>query len=190
MPLTAPPSLDTDTTRPEDYGIKAWNWDPYFSSGSNTTKLNTAGRLNAWLVPIRYPITVSNIHLMVTTAGAGLTSTSCGVALYNATTLAVMGSLVTGVATAWGTAGFKTHTVSGAPFNLLANSYVYVAAWFNGTTAPALLAGPITGTEYFINETASNARAVLANSTVTTAAPTPMASRAGTGLVPFWVGLS
>jgi hypothetical protein len=67
---------------PEDYGLKAWNWNPDAALATLTTRLNsTAGRLNIFRLSLPKPTLITNIHTMITATPTTLTAGQCGVAL-------------------------------------------------------------------------------------------------------------
>jgi len=190
MPLTNPyPYVDTDVISARDYGLLTWNWAPHGATTNVTTRFSTAGRVHGFRTPIPYPMSITNIHLYIAGTPTSLSSTSCGVALYGGTG-ALIGSLVgSSVSTAWGTTGFKTHALTGGPFQVPAGQVV-VAAWWAGTTAPALLTNLI-GTDINLGVGANvNLRQFLANTSTTTSAPANLSNFASSGAIPFWVGLS
>lgn len=192
MPLALAPSIAEDLLVPEDYGLLAWNWQPVFALTTTTQPLLTAGRLNCWTVPIRYPLTVTNINLYLMAAGSGLTSGSCGVALYSSTGALIGSNVTAGLATAWASTGYKTHALTGGPFTVNAAGTVTAVAWYNGTTPPNLLRG-VGVTDINLALTGTNnilVRVGLADTTITTTPPSTLGSKTATGNSPFWVGLS
>jgi hypothetical protein len=189
MPLVVTPSIDTDgTATPEDYGLIAWNWEPQFAITTTSTLLNTASRLNTWTIPVRKPLTVTNIHMNLTTVASAPTAGSCGVALYNHAG-ALLGSLVTGVSTTFTSTGFKTWALAGGPFTVPATGSCIVAAWWTGGTAPGFMRG-VGVTDISLALVGVDNRMALADSTITTTPPSTLGTRTGTGTIPFWVGLS
>jgi hypothetical protein len=175
---------------PEDYGLKAWNWNPDAALATLTTRLNsTAGRLNIFRLSLPKPTLITNIHTMITATPTTLTAGQCGVALYN-TAGNLVGSLVTGVDTAWATLGFKTHALASGPFWQPAG-HVTVAMWWNGTTAPGMMRTVGVTDVNLAFTTGLELRWDLANASITTAAPASLSNLAGgTGTIPLWTGLS
>jgi len=189
MPLLNP-YADTlpDVVTPWDYDLVAWNWEPTNGSPTLTTRLNTAGRLNVHTIAVPIPITVTNVHVHITATPTALTSGQCGVALYSGTTL--LGSLVTGVDTAWASLGFKTHAMSGGPFKIAAGTLLQVALWYNGTTSPGLFRSTSAQTDTSLALSAANFRDALADTGRTTSAPSTLGTKTGSASIPHWVGLS
>lgn len=188
---TIRPSIDTDTVRPEDYGLLAWNWEPQFAL-TTTAGLNTAGRLNVWTVPIRVSTRITNVHFRVLTAGTNLTTGSCGVALYTSAA-AIIGSTVGAtVTTAFNTVAYATIPLTSGPFTVAGNTFVQVAMWWNGTaspSAPFMFRGAgITDPNLAL--TAATGRFALADTGITTTPPSTLGTKTGTATIPIWVGLS
>lgn len=127
--------LDPNIFLPEDYNWLAWTQDPFFSSGTFTM---TLGTIFLSKIVLRKAVTVNNILVAVTTAGATLTSGQCLAGLYDTS-----GNLLASTgdqSTAWTSTGTKTMALT-SPYNASAGFY-YIALLSNGTTAPVIAAGP------------------------------------------------
>lgn len=122
---------------PSDHGYLAWSSDP--STLVNQTS-HTAGVVYGTRVDVRSSISVTNVVVFCTTAGATLTSGQCFAGLYNSA-----GSRVAVTATqhtAWASTGVKAMVLASGPFTLSPGFY-WVALVANGTTPPKLGVGSL-----------------------------------------------
>jgi hypothetical protein len=115
---------------PSDVGFLGWTYDPALTGQAitPTTGVIWLARLN-----VRTPITVTNIILVLKTAGVTLTANENFAGLYNSS-----GTLVGGTAdqsTAWTTNGTKTITLAGGPYAI--NPGVYFVAVVSNFTGSA-----------------------------------------------------
>lgn len=173
---------------PIDMGWKAWTFDPVIVSGGATTVV--AGTVYLSKVLVRQPISVSNIHLYVKSAGVTLTASQNFAGIYNSA-----GSLVAQTAdqTAnWVTANtFRNIALTGGPFTLNPGFY-WVSVVSNGTTTPGF--GRAVSTEgtalYGGGVTAANYR-FATNSTAQTSLPASFTPSANViSAIPIWFALS
>ncbi len=116
------------TWLPSDYGLISWSLDP--SQGANSQVL-TSGNLIMVGVKVRATVSVTNVNIVVSTAGATLTAGQNLVGIYDSS-----GNLVAQSASQeanWTTTGHKQIPLTGGPYTLAAGTY-YVAILSNGTT--------------------------------------------------------
>jgi hypothetical protein len=120
---------------PEDHGLLAWTMDPMQALGTAT--ISAAQVLHVMKLRTRRAITVTDIMLVVTAAGVGLTANRCFAALYDAA-----GNLLSQTAdqsAAWLSAGLKTMPLAVAQ-QIPAGNF-YVGLMYAGTTSPTLPRG-------------------------------------------------
>ena len=193
MPLFNP-AVPDDAFTPADFGLLAWNYDPGVASTSSTPTTNV---INLVRINVRQAISVTNVVLAITQAGASLTSGQNFTGLYAGQTVGsyTAGGLIGTSAdqtSAWGTSGFKTAALTGGPFTIPGGTFVWAVILSNtSSTTPQffrtgnLAAAPMNG-----GLTAANSRWAT-NGTATTTLPgsvTPASNTpAGIG---FWAGLS
>lgn len=161
-----------------DQGLLGWSYD--VASATLTSIIPSAGVMQMTRVPVKAG-TITNIHLDVTTAGAGLTS--AGVAIYQGGTLLAQSA---DISTTLQSTNGKTIPLS-APVSVTAG-YVYVAVWANGTTLPTL-ARAISRSNVNIGLTSSTYRFATSGSSITTTAPGTLGILAA-GSTSWWIGLS
>jgi hypothetical protein len=168
--------------QPNDHGYIGWSFDPIMAV--NSTTLTTAGTLHVVKLHVPVAQNVTNIACYVSTAGAGLTSGQCFASLYQAGTL--LGTTAD-QSTTWTSTGLKAMALSGGPFAVAAGD-VYVAFWYNGTTAPALAraAGSNVGNSGYL---AASSRFGTANTGTTTTAPSTLGTVSAEGLA-YWAAIS
>jgi hypothetical protein len=129
-------TVNNATFRPDDHGFLSWTQDPATcGAGDNAT---TAGVLYLLKLKVVNRATlVTNLHVVVTTAGATLTAAQNLLGLYNSS-----GTLLAQTAdqsTAWTTTGYKTAPLT-VPQTLAVGNY-YVGILTNGTTPPRFMRG-------------------------------------------------
>lgn len=124
--------LATLDFQPRDHGAVAWTQDPATATGGATS---TGGTVYLMRIAVRQAMTITAIGLVVTTAGATLTTNQNFVGLYNSagTLLATSADQTT----AWGTIGYKSAAISQA----VTPGYYYVGIVSNGTTPASFLRG-------------------------------------------------
>ena len=173
MPLYTP--NPTFAWNPRDRGLLAENVPADLCAG---TVMSTAGRLEGAAVRLPTVASVTNLVVVVTTAGNTLTSGQCFGALYDSA--GVLIGQTADQAAAWVSTGVKTMALGGGPFTLQAGIYNAVA-WFNGTTGPALGRGG-SGLAALANHgfSAPNLKFYVADTGKTTTAPTPLGAQTGT----------
>lgn len=115
-----------------DTSFLAWNYDPAFMS---TGQVLTTGVVYLVRINVRSPMTVTNVILFLSTAGASLTANESFAGLYNSS-----GTLIGATAdqsTAWtsGSAVMKTMALAGGPY-ALTTGYYWVGIVSNGGTQP------------------------------------------------------
>lgn len=182
MPLYLPAEARAESFQaaPEDHGFLAWSTD--LALGSTTQSVLPAnGILGGARLYLSNTAMISNIVIYVITAGATLTANQCGAAIYeNGATPALSplkGQTANTQNTSWQSVGLKVMPLL-TPF-LATPGYYDVAAWRNGTTAPAISRG--TGSSSAnANLTGTAIRCFTANTLVTTAAPTTLGTKTGT----------
>lgn len=169
--------LNRSVWQPEDYGFKAWAYDP--SSAANSTT-PTLGTLYVVRLKLRKEITISNVILICSGAGSALTGSY--VALYQNGAKLVQSA---DQGSAFQSAGAKTVPVT--PVVVPAGD-LDIAVWFTGTTAPDLArAGNLSGVSQLL--TGSNARYATADTGITTTAPATLGAKTtATGTV--WTAVS
>ena len=116
---------------PDHWGLKAWNMHPAMAGLGTALGANGTVYVMKLYTPIRLSIT--NIHMFVSTAGDTLTAGQNFAGLFDSSK-ALLGTSVD-QSTAWASTGWKTMVLAGAPFTV-APGYFYVAVFSNGTTRP------------------------------------------------------
>lgn len=163
-------------------GFKAWNVP--WSCSSEGQILPTAALVHAVKVFLPGPMTVTNLHNFVVTAGATLTSGQCWAGLYSAAG-AQLGLSAT-QHTAWESTGLKTMALV-TPV-AVSGEFVWVTFVASGTTLPTFA----TCTEIAVGNaglTAGAAHWVTADGTITTTMPTTLGTMTASALG-FVVALS
>lgn len=175
---------------PVDQGYLAWNYDGPASTNGTAIAFATAGTVFTCAVPLRVAASIGTISAWVSTAGATLTSGQCFAALYQGAGGALLGTTAD-QSTAWTSTGMKAMTINGGTPVAVAAGILQVVFWFNGTTGPAMYrSGATTGVMNAGQSTASS-RWGVANTGVTTTAPTPLGAITGPGSAgAIWVALS
>lgn len=113
---------------PSDYGLISWSIDA--SQGANSQIL-TSGTLIMIGVMVRAQANVSNVNIVVSTAGATLTAGQNLVGIYDSAGTKVAESA--SQEANWTSTGHKQIALTGGPF-LLSPGMYYVAILSNGTT--------------------------------------------------------
>lgn len=128
-------SAVTGIWMPTDQGLISWAFDP---AAIQSSQLTTAGTV--FVVGLKVPATtITNVILLVATAGSGLTAGQCFAGLYQGGTLL---AATADQATNWASVGAKTMALT-SPQAVTAGT-VYVAYFSTGTTQPALFRGAST----------------------------------------------
>jgi hypothetical protein len=164
-----------------DMGLLAVNFDPV--AISSATALATSGVLSTMLLRTDVPITVTNLHAHVNTAGATLTSGQNFGAIYSSAR-ALLGQTVD-QSVAWASVGFKTMALA-STVNVPVG-YFYVSLWSNATTRPAFSRG--ANSSAFNGPGGTNLRFRTSDSAITTTAPSSLGTPAAM-LFAYWAGVS
>lgn len=177
----------TGAFTPADHNLITWAFDPgtsITSGPASGTSPNIAGTVNLIELIIPSAATVTNIIMMLSTAGATLTAGQCFAALYDSS-----GNLLgqtADQATNWTTTGTKTMALT-TPVAVSAGK-VYVAVWANGTTLPLFGRGD-NNSVVNAGLSSATARFATANTGVTTTAPNPLGAKTISSTA-YWAALS
>jgi hypothetical protein len=153
-----------NTLSTSEYGFLAWNY-PWWAAGT-TFLLATAGLTYVCKIVIPSAVTVTNLHLHVSTAGSGLTAAQNLAGLYNSSKQLL--SATGDQSTAWASTGAKTMALT-TPQVVTAGVY-YVAFFANGTTLPTVYRNASAAAVNGILS-AANANWATADTTQTTSMP-------------------
>lgn len=167
---------------PQDHGLTAWTYDP--AMGASGTILATAGTVNFARIHIPFGGPISNIWVLLTSAGTTLTASQCFAGLYN-----TAGTLLASTAdqsTAWGTSGTKSMALTGAPITVTPADYL-VGFFANGTILPTFLRAVSQNAN--INLSNANSRFGTASAGNTTVMPSAIGTLAAASNA-WWVGLN
>jgi peptidoglycan/xylan/chitin deacetylase (PgdA/CDA1 family) len=167
-----------------DNGLIAWAYDPALA-GVNSSLPNAQGTMQVVKLHNPTQVTVTNIILAISTAGATLTSGQNFATLYNSTG-ALVGTTAD-QATNWQTNGAKIMGISGGPVTLNAGD-CYVGFWSNGTTMPSFSRASSSAI-INVGLSSANSRFGIANTGLTTATPGTLGTVSVQSLS-FWAGLS
>ncbi|MEV5607022.1 hypothetical protein [Streptomyces sp. NPDC052225] len=172
---------------PSDQGLLAWTFDP-----CNTIDVSVLapGTVYMAALRVRERTTLSNIHLYLSTAGAGLTAGQCFAGIYN--TAGTRIAVTADQATAWASSGAKTMALT-APVEVYPGTY-YVAVVCNGTTGITVSRGSGNAGQVNMGLTAANARYTSGGTgwTAQTSLPASgtLANRTASSIIAFWAALS
>lgn len=178
--------VNNPTFTAADHGLITWSQDPATcGAGDNAT---AAGVLHLIKLKIVDRSTlVTNVKLVVTTAGSGLTAAQNLVGLYSSS-----GTLLSGSAdqtTAFGTAGEKTVALSSAQ-TLAVGSY-YVGILTNGTTPPRFMRGAdISAAGANVNLSTAASRFLTSGAAQTALPSSVTLGSASTTQTARWAGLT
>lgn len=181
VPFDGSANITTDSLSPADHGLLAWTYDPAMISTGKL--LSMAGLIFTSRIFIPQAMTISNVLLYLTGAGAVLTNSY--VALYQNNVLLVQSA---DQSTSWQSSGVKTISIT--PQAVSAGS-VEVAMWCGTwTTAPTLgRVADQSGAIANIGLSAANSRFATADTSKTTTAPTNLGTHTQIGTT-WWFGLS
>ncbi len=168
---------------PTDYGLLGWTFDPALAGSA--TILPTAGAVRLARIKLPSAATITNIHILVTTAGATLTSGQNFAALWTNTGTLLAQS--TDQTTPWASTGYKTMALS-AP-QAVAGGMVVGGVWSNGTTLPTLARATALSAAVHNLGLASGVRYSAADTGLTTTAPATLAAENGSS-TSYWFGVS
>lgn len=184
-----------------DYGFLAWNFDPLICAGAGTVVGSPgAGTVRVAKIHIPYDMTVTNLHLNLGTAGAGLTSGQCHIGLFTSAR-ALLSEATTGfvwsnpvgpvvaldVLWAGPTTGMLEMPLT-TPQVVTAGFY-YIGFYFNGTTGPAFFSAVSTKNGLANGRLTTNYMHASADTGRTTTMPNPLATLNLT-TVAYWVAVS
>jgi hypothetical protein len=178
------------TVFPVDQNYLSWSYDPVHAAGttllSAAAGAGAAGTLYVAMVKM-LPRLVTNIVVDLTTAGATLTASQNFAGIYSGTTL--VGTTADQSAAWVGSTGLVTMPLV-SPVTV-GEGDVYVALFYNGTTAPTFAsAAPTTRSEVLNAGLVSpNLRFSKANAGATTALPATMTAQTAVAGA-LWVALS
>ena len=129
---------------PAMHGYLGWTNDPAVTSVQSTAQ--PAGVMNHQMVYLQQGMVISNISVVVQTAGTILTN--CYLGLYSSTAqLAITGNL----SSSWTTAGLYKHAIASSPggaissYTIPTTGYYWVALLVGGSTISPRFMGPTTG---------------------------------------------
>ncbi len=168
---------------PTDYGLLGWTFDPAVAAAA--TILPTAGAVRLARIKLPAPATITNIHIVVTTAGSGLTSGQNFAAAW--TTTGTLLAQSTDQTTAWASTGHKVMALS-AP-QPVAGGVIVVGVWSNGTTLPTLARATALSSPVPNLGMASGYRYSSADTGLTTTAPAPLGAESAASTA-YWFGVS
>lgn len=169
---------------PLDAGLIAWNADS--SAIANTAAVTAAGTLHVMRIKLHAPATVTNVHVVCSTAGVGLTSGQNFAALFSGSTGATRVGVTADQTTAWGTTGEKIMALASGPFSVSAGD-LWVALYANAaTTLPQFRT---LGAPTFTLNVNSYTRWGTSNTGLTTSMPTSLGAISVSGAT-FWVAIS
>ncbi len=173
---------------PEDHGLIGWSVPIDYATQVSLLSVEAgAGTLRLSLMRRLPAATITNLHIVVTTAGSGLTAGQCFAALYSraGTRLGVTADQ----STDWASVGVKTMPLT-APVAVPAGDY-YVGLWYNGTTAPTVLRSNQggVGVQATIGQVAGNFNTSRADTGLTTTAPATIGAQT-LSVLRWWVAVS
>ncbi len=168
---------------PPDYALLGWTFDPRLAAAA--TILPTAGAVRLARIKLPSAATITNIHILVTTAGATLTSGQNFAALW--TDAGVRLAQTTDQTTAWQSTGYKTMAL--ATPQAVTGGMVVVGLWSNGTTLPTL--ARTTALNAFVPNLglASGFAYSSADTGLTTTAPATLGAESAASTA-YWFGVS
>lgn len=170
---------------PADYAWKAWSFDVALVGAGSTP---TDGVLQLALVHLPVAASITNVLLVVTTAGSSLTASNNIAGLWTAAGVKV--GVTADQSGSWNSGGLKTMALTGGPFACAAGDY-YVGWWLNGSgTDPAFgRQGSVAAVNGGL--AAPNLRFATADGSLTNAASAPGPFGAQTAAsIGWWAGLS
>lgn len=178
-----------------DLGFNAWTGDYWNLSAGQAP--NAGGTLQ--VVRLKNPtgsLSVTNIHLIVQTAGSVLTANDCFCGLYDANrnklgtgNSAGGNGFTNDQSSLWTSTGLKTMAVNGGPFTITTTTFfiVFVAT---GTTLPKFLGGGLGATMINGLLAAASSRFATADTGITTTMPATLAALSQTNASAFWAATS
>ena len=169
---------------PADHGLLAWTYDPALAS--NTT-VAVSGTKYVQRIKIGQPITVSNIIMVLPTAGNTLTSNQNGCALYDSTGVQI--GVTADQTASWVSTGVKTMAITPVGVN---PPYCYVEIMSNGTTPATFTRATPSNSALNVNLSGATLRNATngTGATALDASITPGSLTAANSPLAYWVGLS
>ena len=181
--------LVSDASIANDHGYLGWSAPMYASNTSSLLSVGSGAGIITVVRCRRLPAsTVTNVIIMVTSAGSGLTVGQCFAALYTASGILI--GVTADQATAWQSTGVKPMPLVGGPFSIPAGDY-HVGLWYNGTTAPTLLRAGLgfSGAQTNAGQSTANCDVATANTGLTTTAPDPLGAKT-VGALLWWTAIN
>jgi len=174
---------------PRHHGLKAWNYDPGTTSSSSA---NVSGTIYAQKIYLPEDMPITNIVLVIGTAGATLTSGQSLVGLYSQTGTQI--GVSADQSANWTSSGVKTIALTSGPFSVSGgpDNYCYVLVMCNGTTPAAFTRASANFNAGNVGLAAADGFRFGVQGTSQTALPSSftVSSLTTTNALCFWVGLS
>lgn len=177
MPIHYAPQRDAYIL-PSDHGLIGWTCDPALLS---QTTVMTSGRLVGARIYVPVATTITNILLLISTAGSTLTAGQSFAGLYTDAGVLLSGSA--DQSTAFASTGTKTIALN-TP-QAVATGWYRAAAFSVGTTPPTLRGSSSSAVG---NVGFATPRFFLADTGLTTALPSPIGTQASANS--NWFGLT
>jgi hypothetical protein len=165
-------------------GFLAWTYDPHVCTVGTAPAAN--GTVHVVRLWTPQPISVTNVHLYVMTAGATLTAGQNFAALYDGTK-ALLGTS-SDASAVWNTTGLKTHALVGGPDTVPAGDF-FVAYFATATTRPAFARVAASSPLSNGRLSAPNSRWATADTGRTTSMPATLGTFTGYG-TSVWAAVS
>lgn len=167
--------------RPNDSGLLSYTFDPQLAY--NSSILPAGGTLYGARLHVPVQSLITNIVMVVATAGATLTNSFAG--LYNSSRQLL--SATASQNTPWVSTGVKTMALA-TPQTVQPGDYL-VAFYATGTTMPTFFRSGNQQTMNNLGLSSPNMRFFSADTGLTTALPSTMGAQTALG-IGWWVGLS
>ena len=167
---------------PSDHGLISWTYD--LAMGASGQLIAAQGTVNFARLHIPYNCSITNIWMLLTTQGSGLTSGENFAGLYNSA-----GTLLGATAdqsTTWATNGTKQMAISGGPIAVTPGDYL-VGFFANGTTLPSPLRAVSQNAN--VNLSSPNSRFGTASTGNTTAMPSAIGTLAAASNA-WWIAVN
>lgn len=165
-----------------DMGYSSWAYDPAASTGNFQT---TGGTQIAVFTKVPPGTTISNIDYYLQTSGGTLTSGQNFLAVYGATSGALLGQSADQSTNFAAAAGLKTATFA-TPITVPSDGKIYVALWAVGTTQPKFAS---QGTLAHNASANSLVRFGTANTGQTTTAASTLGTVTASATASVWFGV-
>lgn len=169
--------------QPVDWGIKAWNYDPFCI---NSASISSSGILFAALLRITEAFTIANAVFEVATAGSTFTAGQSFAAVWDGTTLANLGKSASSIEGSLAAQSLlQTPMTAVTTLAVTPGQLVWVGLWSVATTAPQYGRSPNTLFSSMVNNGITK---FTQTSGKTTVVPDPIVLTANA--ITIWVGLS